>query len=151
MASGGETEKDPSALTPDMVFRFMEQRFADERRHAAERDLRYEQRFAAQQEALAEKKETTDARLDLLNESRQTIDDLVTRTMPRSETEGRFTQIDRRQTDHEQRVGEAFAAINKRLDTDAGHGAGLEKGWLLLGGAVALAAAIVGIVAIFAR
>jgi hypothetical protein len=115
-----------------------------ERRFQDERDLRYQQRFEAQraenaalqlasQRALDAALIAIQARLDLLNESRATISDVVAKQVS---TEKFDTTISS--------MMDLIAALTARLNETRGRSAGLDMGWKILLGAGALALAIWG-------
>jgi hypothetical protein len=120
-------------------------------------DLRYQQRFDAQQKALdaallaqekavqtamiaAEKAVTkaevaAEKRFDGVNEFRQLVTDLVREQMPRNEAEQRLAAM-----------GEKVDELRATVLSNAGRGAGLQAGWAYLLGAVALVGGVLGIV-----
>jgi hypothetical protein len=130
----------------------------------AERDLRYEQRFDAQERAgelaLAAQAEATKVQeitaqrwRDQANEWREAMNDRERMFMPRHEAE-------RIVNTNTERIGTMAATISARIDVVAdqidklekrqdlreGRSAGLNAGWTYLGGAIAVAAAAVGII-----
>lgn len=139
---GGETQKDPSGWTVDTLHAHYDQRLRD-------LELRLEQRFMAQQAALAEKDATTQARLANINEFRAQLGDVLAESLPRKEAEQRFDSIGARLGVLERRHADDLAQVNSRLDVSTGRGLGVEKVWafivaavIAVGGAVATAIAV---------
>lgn len=142
--SGGETEKDPSGWTTDTLRMLLEQRLSDER-------LRAEQRFQAQQEAIAKLEIATEKRFEGVNEFRAQLADQAHTFMNRNESIQRHDATAERIGALETRVMEALALVNSRLDLSAGRGAGLDKGWTLLVGAVGFVATISALIFAFTQ
>lgn len=152
---GGETQKDPSGWTVDTLHAHYDQRLRD-------LELRLEQRFQAQEAALAEKDATTQARLANINEFRAQLGDVLAQSLPRSEAEQRFravensvdqrlTQVNAKNTELAQRHTADVSAINSRLDLSAGAGAGIQRAWGIVVAAVLVASSVVGAIVVFTR
>lgn len=89
-----------------------------------ERDRRYEQRFAAQEKAIGTAQTVIDSRLIAMNEWRQTVTDILSRSMPRPEVEQRV-----------EAVSEKIEALASRIDKTEGRGMGQSAlwGWIVGG------------------
>lgn len=110
-----------------------------------ERDLRYEQRFEAQEEArkaavsvvesaVRKAEQASERRFDSVNEFRATLSDQATHLMPRSESTQRWNSL-----------SEKLDLLNSRLDRLEGRSSGLNAGWIYIGQGLAIIAAIIGI------
>ena len=137
--AGGETEDKPSAFTVDSLSVHLISIMN-------ERDRRYEQRFASQEQALSKQEDTITVRFATVNEFRAQLADQATRFMPRLEAEQRTQQNTDRISQLDRRLNEALGQVNSRLDLTAGRSSGFDKGWGYLVGAVGTALAIVAIV-----
>lgn len=135
-SSGGETKADPSGWTVDTLRAMFEARIA-------EMDRRYEQRFAAQEEAIHKSETATERRFESVNEFRAQLADQASRFMPRSESLQRHEQNAEKVQALEARHAADVSVINSRLDMAAGKSSGLDKGWALLTGVVVVVGAIV--------
>jgi hypothetical protein len=96
-----------------------------------ERDRRYEQRFAAQEQAVKTAQMVIEGRLQGMNEWRETVEDVMGKAMPRPEVEARVHA-----------VSEKLDAMNSRVDKGEGKGLGLAEMWAYLVGASGMAALI---------
>lgn len=197
----GETEKNPSPWTIDSLHQHIVDALAALRdwvagrfvahekavdaalvahdRMLAEMDRRYEQRFVAQENAVAlalarvdkefhehlaqVRAEThaaleaadkailkaelaTEKRFESVNEFRAQLNDQARAFMPRIESIQRHDANGEKLGVLDQRVTDAIAQINSRLDLSAGRTTGLDKGWAMMAGAIALAATVIGVV-----
>ncbi len=97
----------------------------------AERDARYGERFAAQQEAIRKAEIAVNNRLEAMNEFRGALGDQAANYATRVELAA---------------LRELVRALEKRADTLEGRSAGLGAGWGLLVGAIGILAAVVGLV-----
>lgn len=156
-------QSDPTALTTAQLSRatadlkgLLEQQLAAQSRLMDERDLRYDQRFRAQTEAVstamtaAEKavaaalsaadravlkaENASEKRFEAVNEFRQSLNDMMTQLIPRSEADQRFDAM-----------AEKIGTLQQRLDKAEGTGGGLRAGWGYLIGGVGLFSTIVGL------
>lgn len=116
----------------------------------SEMNLRYQQRFTAQETATtaalaAAEKATAKAeiaaekRFDSVNEFRAAYQDLIAAQMPRAEAEARLAAMDG-----------AIDQLRANATRRDGRGAGLTAGWAYLIGAVGLVAAVLAIASRFA-
>jgi hypothetical protein len=92
-----------------------------------ERDIRYEQRFNAQEAATAEVKSTTDQRFAAVNEFRGAMSDRDRLFMPRAEAEQRINQTDAKVT-----------AMEERVNLAVGRSTGVNTSWGVAAGLVGL-------------
>lgn len=104
-----------------------------------ERELRYEQRFEAQQQAIAKAELAADHRAETANEIRGVMDDLTRQMMPRVEAVARFTMVE-----------DKIDAINVAMSERAGTGAGVRTAWGWLIAAVGLFVSLASVWFIFA-
>lgn len=141
---GGETQKDPSGWTVDTLHAHYDQRIRD-------LELRLEQRFQAQQDALAEKDATTQARLANINEFRAQLGDVLSESLPRKEAEQRFDALAQRFDTLARRHTEDLATVNSRLDLSAGGRRGIEDMRVWVAGGIAVAASIASLVLAFTK
>lgn len=111
-----------------------------------ERDLRYQQRFEAQTQAITQAIESAalavskaeaanERRFASVNEFRQTLTDQAATFMPRAEYEAQ-TRADR----------DRLTEITRRIDRAEGKTSGFDAGWGYLLGAIGAAGAIIAIV-----
>lgn len=115
-------------LAPDPSLReYLEQRID-------ELDRRYEQRFRSQEEAIKLARDATDARLEGMNEFRDSLKDQTAAYMPRLEAEGRLAALESQ-----------LASLTARVDRREGQSSGVQMGWGWLVGIVALIGGILGI------
>lgn len=116
-----------------------------------ERDLRYQQRFDAQaqaikdafqasKEAISKADNATEKRFEGVNEFRQTLSDQASRFVTRAELEAWKDQA----TDR-------AAALAARIDRLEGKSLGLNTGWGYIVAAIAVMAGIAGIIVGFLR
>jgi Fe2+ transport system protein B len=132
------------------VHDLMKQRFVDA-------DLRYEQRFQAQEQALAaafaaqkeavliaqhaaekavaKAEAATEKRFDAVNEFRGQLSDQAATFMPRMEAEQRIAAL-----------SEKLDILRTAATLDSGRSTGLNAGWGYLLGAAGLASAVIGII-----
>jgi hypothetical protein len=117
----------------------------------SERDLRYSQRFEAQEkamnlslfsakEAVTKAEAAAEKRFESVNEFRNTLSDQQRNLMPRTESEVKFDSINT-----------LIDNINARLNKTEGVGSGLSKGWIILLGFVGLIGGIIGIISFLTR
>lgn len=133
----GETEKNISGWTVDTLKAYLESVIDGN-------DRRYQQRFDAQEAANKYSQEKS-------NEFRGSLDDIGKKQMPRSEAEAMFKALSDK--------AEAFAKANAgrisdlqaRLDRNEGRSGGFSQGWIILVGAVGLAATVIMIVMTLSR
>lgn len=95
-----------------------------------ERDRRYAERFAAQQEALRTALDATERRFEGVNEFRATLSD-------QAQTFATRAQVDA--------LREIVGALSARVDRAEGGRAGISTGWAVLIGVVSVGALIVGL------
>ena len=112
-----------------------------------ERDVRYQQRFDAQEqamqaalvatrEAITKAEAATNARLALLNEFRAQAEQQA-KDYPRVETvNARFGALEK-----------DFAGLVARIERREGHSGGLNAGWGYLAGALGIAIGLTGVIA----
>jgi hypothetical protein len=127
------------------------------RQFQLERDLRYQERFEAQEKALrvalanindqvAKSDQSYNLRFDQVNEWRRTYSDLVTGTMLRSEIEQRFISIESK---FEQRWASNDSKIDEiagRLDRTDGRSASLSATKVNVLAALAILGTVAGII-----
>lgn len=136
-----------------------------------ESDLRYEQRFKAQNEAVstamvaAEKavnaalisaeravskaEIAADKRFEAVNEFRAMLNSIVASLMPRTEADQRLSAISDRIEALSLRSDERIVVLTARLDKTEGSGTGKREGWGYLVGAVGLVMTLLAIFAWF--
>lgn len=102
----------------------------------AEMNIRFEQRFEAQEKAVAKAETAAEKRFDSVNEFRAQLTDQANTFMPRREAE-----------QANQTVSGKVDDLERRMDRNDGKSSGFGQGWAILIGAVTL---IVGLIAIFA-
>lgn len=165
---GGETEQSVSGWTVDTLHSLMV-------RLLAEKDKRDEQRFDAQEKALADallaaeragaKAEgTQEKRLESLNEFREQQKDLIGTFLPRAEYDRAHTDlverveklgstlnekidtVERREGERRDELAGRLAALQATISTASGHSAGLNAGWGYIVGAAGFIGAVIGIV-----
>ena len=91
---------------------------------------------AAQEKAINKAETASEKRFDAVNEFRASLNDIITRLMPRAEAINRFDLIERQ-----------IENMTARLNLSEGAGAGIRSGWAILVGLIG----VVGVgVAIFA-
>jgi hypothetical protein len=117
----GETEKQVSGWTVDTLKAHFEAIIAGN-------DVRYDQRFAAQESAAKYAQEKS-------NEFRGSLDDIGKKQMPRAEAEALIRSI-----------SEKIDLLQARLDRNEGRSGGLSSGWGYLIGAIGLIGSLVAIV-----
>lgn len=122
----GETKRSESAWHVDTLKEHLEALIASN-------DKRYQQRFDAQESANAYAQEKS-------NEFRGALDDIGKHQMPRTEAEALIKSVEGK-----------IDAIASRLDRTEGRSGGLDAGWKILIGAIALAASLVTIVVLLKR
>ena len=154
---GGETEANISAWTVDSLKEFV---FAI----LVEKDMRYEQRFTAQQIALRDalvaqekavqaallaaqdavnKAETAaEKRFDAVNEFRAQLADQAATLMPRQETQVLLDGLAERIDQQSKRIGDG----EKRINEFAGHARGANDVWGYVIGAFGIFVAVAAIV-----
>ena len=129
---------------PDVLLRYLEAIMT-------ERDLRYQQRFDAQQGAiaaalLAAEKAVTKAetaaekRFESVNEFRSTLSDQASQFVTRTEAEARFTALT-----------EKIDNNTKMIDRNAGRSAGMAQLWGVLIAVITVVIAIITVVIIVSR
>lgn len=91
--------------------------------------------MAASEKAVLKAESASDARFLAVNEFRQSLNDIVTRLIPRAECEARFKGLD-----------EKVDSLAGRMDRSDGRGAGLSQGWVLLIGLIGAVAATIAII-----
>ncbi|HXJ40739.1 MAG TPA: hypothetical protein VNH18_15770 [Bryobacteraceae bacterium] len=117
---------------------------------AEERDRRYAERFAAQEEAVrsaltSAKEAVTKAesaaekRFESLNEFRGQQRDMIGTFIPRKEAEQRIEQVAEKVAGVESRLTAGLSAVNSRLDLMAGQKSGGHSLWMYIVGGIALA------------
>jgi hypothetical protein len=97
----------------------------------AERDARYGERFAAQQEAIRKAEISVNDRLAVMNEFRGALGDQAATYATRVEMAA---------------LRELVRALEKRADTLEGRSKGLGAGWGFLVGGIGIVAAVIGLV-----
>lgn len=157
----GQMRGEISALHRE-VFALISKRLDDVDRLASERDLRYDQRFKAQTEGVstaltaAEKavaaalqaadravlkaEGSAEKRFESVNEFRSSLNDMVSRLIPREEADQRFGAL-----------REKLDTLRTSIDKHEAAGGGMKDGWLYLIGAVGLAATVMSIINFFAK
>lgn len=100
----------------------------------------------AADKAILKSEAATDKRFESVNEFRAQLADQATRFMPRLEAEQRFNAVEEKLSASIKQRSEAIASINSRLDLNAGRSTGLDKGWAMLVGLVALAGTVIAII-----
>lgn len=85
-----------------------------------EADRRYEQRFQAQGEAIGKSEAANEKRFEGVNEFRDQLRDQASMFMPRAESEARTTDISTKIDTLERRQSENFGLIQSRLDIMVG-------------------------------
>lgn len=111
-------------------------------------DRRYEERFIAQEKATDVALEALNKRFDSVNEFRQTLADQTATFISRAEAIQRADNNAEKIASLEKRLNESVAAINSRLDLNAGKSTGMNAIWGYIIGAIGLAATIISIVVI---
>jgi hypothetical protein len=124
-------ERTESQWIVDTLKEFFDSKIAYERQISDERDHRYEDRFNSQENAVVVALASINRRLDLLNESRQTIADMIATSPSRAEVKTSFAAIETE-----------LKHINTRLDLGEGTHAGRGSMWGWVVGAIGLVALI---------
>lgn len=117
-----------------------------------ERDIRYQQRFDAQQvaikdafaaakEAVGKAETSSDARFAAVNEFRQTLADQTASFLTRAEYRAEHSALERRVGD----LIDSLSKTNSRLDLISGRSSGMNAGWTMLVGAVGLISTLIAI------
>lgn len=123
-----------------------------------ERDVRYAQRFEAQQvalkdamaaakEAVAKAEAAAERRFESVNEFRAQLGDQATRLLPRAEAEAAMANL-RERIDN---VAALLGAMGTRIDRTEGRSTGLNAGWGYLLGAMGALSIIISIVMILLK
>lgn len=100
----------------------------------------------AADKAIIKSENATEKRFESVNEFRGQLADQASRFMPRAESLQRHEQNAEKLDGLDKRFREDMARVNSRLDLSAGRSTGLDKGWALLVGAVALAGTVIAII-----
>lgn len=129
----GETEKQVSGWTVDTLKEYLESRIDGN-------DVRYDQRFTAQEAATKYAQEKS-------NEFRGSLEDIGKKQMPRTEAEAIFKALGEKTESLAKTNAEKIDALQARLDRNEGRSGGLSSGWGYLIGAVGLVAAIIALFA----
>lgn len=103
-------------------------------RRIDDNDRRYEQRFAAQEDAIGKAESATEKRFESVNEFRQSLSDQTAGFLPRLEA----ASIEKSNADK-------VASLQSRLDKLEGKGSGVSAFWLVLVGAAGMIGALFGI------
>lgn len=146
----GETEQTPSGWTVDTGLAHLQMAID-------EADRRYEQRFVAQEKAVAfaldaakeavlKAEIASEKRFDSVNEFRQTLSDQTNTFLPRAEAEQRIKQNSDKIDASKDLAVERFSLLLSRLDKLEGRSTGMKDGWGYLVGAIGLAATVIAIV-----
>ena len=101
-------------------------------------DVRYDQRFTAQEAATKYAQEKA-------NEFRGSLDDIGKKQMPRTEAEALFRVLSEKAEAAARANADKIDALQARMDRNEGRGSGLHSGWGYLVGAVGLIGALVAI------
>jgi len=176
---------DPTVLTTEALRRdigslreLLEEKIAAEhnltQNYLAERELRYEQRFMAQEkavnaaliaqkEAVVKQEMASEKRFEGVNEFRAQLSDQAATFLPRNEYQVQHDSLNEKVDAVTKNVAERMdlssKAINQAISnlqisraTDEGHSSGLNAGWVLFAGGAGLLIGIVGILLrIFAK
>lgn len=139
----GETRGDISGWTTDTLHVHIQSLLNERDKYwimlLHERDIRYAQRFDAQQEAIAKAEESNEKRFQNTNEWRQTINDRDQKFMPRMEYDRAHEELEKRLSLANDNNAKEIKEIMLRLSRTEGHGGGLNQGWVyLLGGLMLL-------------
>lgn len=129
----GETEKQVSGWTVDTLKELLESKIDGN-------DVRYDQRFTAQEAATKYAQEKS-------NEFRGSLEDIGKKQMPRTEAEAIFKALSEKTESLAKTNAEKIDALQARLDRNEGRSGGFSSGWGYLIGAVGLIAAIIAILA----
>jgi len=100
-------------------------------------DLRYSERFQAQEKAILKAESASEKRFDGVNEFRGALSDMVGKLMPRAESEQRYMALS---VESEQRyvtLSEKLDLLRQRIDKHEATGGGLRMGWGYLAGSIA--------------
>lgn len=140
----GETEANVSAWTIDSLHSHLKELMN-------ERDRRYEQRFAAQEKAVATANQANEKRLDSVNEFRAQMADLQATFMPRVEAEQRIGQVDQKIDASVKVRSDQVSTINSRLDLMAGKSTGSNAFVGYIVAAAAVGASIAAVISVIIR
>lgn len=138
-----------------------------------ERDLRYDQRFKAQTEAVstamtaaekavaaalsaadravAKAETASERRFESVNEFRASLNDMTRLLIPRSEADKQFGAIAEKVDSLHRSISEKVDSLQQRMDKTEGSGAGLQKGWGILLGLIGLVSSVVAIVVVLSQ
>lgn len=127
----GETEKNISGWTVDTLKEYLESVVRGN-------DLRYGQRFTAQESATKYAQEKA-------NEFRGSLDDIGKKQMPRTEAEALIKAAAEKSEAGSRSNSEKIDALQARMDRNEGRGGGLNSGWGYLVGGIGLIATLIAI------
>lgn len=149
----GETKGDISGWTTDTLHVHIQSLFNERDKYwlmlLAERDVRYGQRFDAQQNAIAKAEESNEKRFQNTNEWRQTINDRDIKFLPKAEYDRAHNELEKRLSMASEANAKEIKDIQVRLHRSEGHGGGLNQGWIyLLGGLMLLFTLITTVITI---
>lgn len=100
----------------------------------------------AAEKAITKAEVATEKRFESVNEFRAQLSDQTRTFMPRTESLQRHEQSGEKIVALETRHAADISQINSRLDLSAGRSSGLDKGWAMLIGVIALAGTVIAIV-----
>jgi hypothetical protein len=154
----GETDRRHAGMVAEMDLRY-EQRFAAQQAALVlaltEADKRYEQRFSAQQEAITKSEHASERRFESVNEFRAQLNDQTNKLMTRTESEairaellGAVKALGDRMEAVTTANTEKIASVTTRLERQEGRDRGIQAGWGYLVAGIGLIATIGTIVAV---